>query len=279
VVDVPPGHARNVVFDPKGYWFAPSGEALSFPADGNTVSFSIEDDSIWFRHRNDVVMTLMQRLPPGGVLFDIGGGNGYVAAALEQAGLPTVVVEPGRAGAENACRRGLRNVICATVDAAQFAPGAMGAIGLFDVLEHVRDDGAFLVKLRPLLQPRGRIYLTVPAFQFLWSNEDRNVGHVRRYTTRSLAATLERAGFELEYATYFFSFLVFPVFLMRTLPHRIGWQRTISAVTKKREHAFGGGAMARLVGWARARECARLRAGRRMPFGASCLAVARRRGD
>jgi hypothetical protein len=63
-------------------------------------------------------MAILRRFPPPGMLFDVGGGNGFVAAALERAGWQTVVVEPGRRGAENARARGLSRVVCATTDTA-----------------------------------------------------------------------------------------------------------------------------------------------------------------
>ena len=67
----------------------------------------------------------MRRFPPAGMLFDVGGGNGFVAAGIERAGWPAVVVEPGRGGAENARARGLDRVIQGTTENAGFAPGSM----------------------------------------------------------------------------------------------------------------------------------------------------------
>ena len=66
-----------------------------YPDQGNAFCFQVEDHSFWFQHRNACILAVMSRLPPGGVLFAIGGGNGFVARALVAAGLPAVVVEPG----------------------------------------------------------------------------------------------------------------------------------------------------------------------------------------
>ena len=277
LAEAPPGGARNLVFDPKGYWVAGGHEPLSYPDAGHDLCFAIEDGSFWFRHRNDAIVAVVRRFPPGGAIFDIGGGNGYVAAGLERAGFSTVLVEPGQAGAENARRRGLRHVICASVEAAGFAPGTMHAAGMFDVLEHIRDDRAFLGSLRPLLRPDGRLYLSVPAFPFLWSSEDTFAGHFRRYTRGSLAGVLEAAGFDVEYMTYLFWFLPLPVWLLRAIPSRLGWRGTPTLQSASREHAAGGVAE-RLIEWALSGELARIARGRTLPFGGSCLAVARRAG-
>lgn len=275
-MDAPPGEARNLVLDPKGFWIAAQDQALSYPEEGNSLCFSLEEDSFWFRHRNEVILSTLRRLPPGGTFFDIGGGNGFVACALEKAGFPTVLVEPGRAGAENAKRRGLSQVICATTDTAGFAPRSMDAIGLFDVVEHIEADAGFLTGMRKLLRPGGRIYITVPAFQMLWSSEDKFAGHFRRYTRGSLARVLRGAGFEVEYTTCFFWFLPMPVFLMRSIPSRLGMRGKPTAQSARKEHTAGGGGISgKMVGAALNAELNWLRKGRALPIGGSCLAVAR----
>jgi 2-polyprenyl-3-methyl-5-hydroxy-6-metoxy-1,4-benzoquinol methylase len=54
------------------------------------------------------------------------------------------------------------------------------------VLEHIDDEQAFLREIRRCLAPGGRIYLSVPAGRWLWSDDDVQAGHFRRYTCASL---------------------------------------------------------------------------------------------
>ena len=190
---------------------------VDYPDEGNAFCFQVEDHSFWFQHRNACILAVMSRLPPGGVLFDIGGGNGFVARALVAAGLPAVVVEPGPEGARNARSRGLDPVICSTLDDAGFAEGALPAAGLFDVLEHIDDDRAVLQQLATLIAPGGRLYVTVPAYQWLWSTEDAISGHHRRYTTRGLARVIRAAGFTVEFSSYLFWPLPLPILLLRAI--------------------------------------------------------------
>lgn len=269
----PPGGATNLRRDAHGIWTTQSSSAISYPEDGNDLCFSIERDSFWFMHRNAVILDVLQRFPPPGVFYDIGGGNGFVAAAAAAAGWPTVLVEPGRSGAEHAVQRGIDDVVCATTESAGFLPATFPAVGLFDVVEHIENDVDFLASIRHLMRPGGRVYLTVPAFQMLWSQEDTSAGHYRRYTARSLANVLKSAGFEIEYQTYFFFFLPLPVFLLRTLPSWIGQRKTPTAESASREHTAGGLAnrvVGKLLDWERRR----LQRGA-MTVGGSCLAVAR----
>ena len=50
-------------------------------------------------YRNRCIAALVARLRPSGLLFDIGGGNGYMSDGLRSVGLEAVVVEPGIHGA------------------------------------------------------------------------------------------------------------------------------------------------------------------------------------
>jgi 2-polyprenyl-3-methyl-5-hydroxy-6-metoxy-1,4-benzoquinol methylase len=71
------------------------------------------------------------------------------------------------------------------------------AIVYMDVLEHIEDDSAEVVRACQLLRPGGRIVVLSPAHQYLYTPFDAAIGHFRRYN-RSMfmgltppAATLE----------------------------------------------------------------------------------------
>ena len=198
-----------------GIYYASESEAISYPEEGNEACFEVEDQSFWFRHRNDCIRELVRNFPPKekGPIFDVGGGNGFVAKGLMDAGWDVVLVEPGPSGARNAKKRGLEHVICGTTHSAGFKNSTLPAIGVFDVVEHIEDDLGFLLHLRDLLKPGGMLYLTVPAYKFLWSHEDVNAGHFRRYTLASMKMKLLEAGLEPIFETYIFGFLTLPVFL------------------------------------------------------------------
>jgi SAM-dependent methyltransferase len=72
----------------------------------------------------------------------------------------------------------------------------------FNVLEHIPDHVGALRAAHRLVRPGGRVVMLVPAFQFAMSEFDRRVGHVRRYTKRSLAQAYREAGLELELVHY-----------------------------------------------------------------------------
>ena len=57
--------------------------------------------------------------------------------------------------------------------------GRWDAVCLFDVLEHVDDEAGTLAACRRLLAPDGRLFVTVPAYAWLWSRHDELLGHRR----------------------------------------------------------------------------------------------------
>src|SRR5688572_13050818 len=222
-----------------GIWRANVAAAadLSYPADHNAACFQIEDGSFWFTHRNRCIIAAVRRFPPVGFILDIGGGNGFVAQGLIDAGFETALLEPGGAGAHNAKqRRGVPTVINATIDEAAIKRGSVPNIGLFDVLEHIDDDRLFVRRLSDIIRPGGFLYLTVPAFDWLWSMSDVDAMHYRRYTRRDRKSVLA-GGFDVLYSTYLFQRLVPLSMLVRALPYRIGLARRWWPGVSDREHA------------------------------------------
>lgn len=260
-----------------GIWYSPDNHNISYPTDGNEQCFLIEDNSVWFRHRNNCIASIVKSYPPknNGAIFDIGGGNGFVSLGLANAGFEVVLLEPGRLGAVNAKQRGLKNVICASTDTAKFEPHSLPAAGLFDVIEHIENDHSFLKSIRELMKDDGRLYITVPSYSFLWSEEDEIAGHFRRYNLKNIVKVLQSSGFQIDFSSYIFRFFPLPIFLIRTLPYKLGFSvakdKNRSA---SRGHAENGGVKAKVLSSMLHREIENLNNRKAMRFGGSCLIVA-----
>lgn len=82
---------------------------------------------------------------------------------------------------------------------------------LLDVIEHVEDPVALLAQLRrDRLAPGGRVLITVPAFQRLYTAHDRALKHFRRYSRAQLLAEARSAGFDVIDSGYLFASLLLP---------------------------------------------------------------------
>ena len=261
-----------------GIWYSSESEGVSYPSDGNESCFLVEDGSFWFKHRNNCIVSIVESFPPEdrGAIFDIGGGNGFVSLGLWKAGFKVTLVEPGAVGAASAKKRGIKDVICATISSAKFRPHSLPNVGLFDVIEHLEDDLNFLKTMRNLMKGNGRLYATVPSYNFLWSAEDISAGHFRRYSLEEISRVITAAGFEVEFASYVFRFLPLPIFLFRTLPYKLGLPQGKRNITKvSREHAVGGGIVSHVLHSLLNSEIENLNHKKSMRFGGSCLIVAK----
>lgn len=267
----------NVALQEDGVWRATTHSSVSYPDEGHDTIHGVEAGSFWFAHRNRCIAAAIAHDPPDRALpfADVGGGNGFVAAMIRAQGYRVVLIEPGASGIAHARERGLDDLVQASLVDLEMIPGRLGAIGLFDVLEHIEDDAAALRAMRGMLAENGKIYLTVPAHRWLWSSADDTAGHFRRYTTGQLRRLFERCGYDVGLCSYYFWPLPAPMLLLRSLPERLGLRRGAGRTQGRvaAEHRREGGLLQRLL----AGEARALANGRTIPFGASCILVASRR--
>ncbi len=269
--------SSNLTLASDGIWYSSAAEKVSYPENGSEACFSIEDNSFWFIHRNQCITTVVNAFPPrkGGSIFDIGGGNGFISQGLANKGFNVTLLEPSRKGVVHAKQRGVKNIICATIETAGFHSESLPAAGLFDVIEHIENDSAFLGSIQSLIEPGGHLYLTVPLYPALWSDEDKLAGHYRRYTMKSAEALVITAGFEVEYSSCFFRALPLPIYFLRTLPYKLG-------LTKKTTHANlnahtkSSAFTHKIISSVLQSELKQLNAKQQMRFGASLILAAKK---
>lgn len=243
---------------------------ISYPSAGNEVCFQVEENSFWFNHRNNCIIEVVKRFAPDKTFVDVGGGNGFTLKALQNIGLETLLIEPGIDGCVNARTRGLKNIICSTLEDAPLKEKSVSAMGFFDVVEHIENDLLFLMQAKRYLADNGYIFISVPAYNFLWSKEDTEGGHYRRYTLSKLKKVLSDAGYSVKYSTYIFSLLPLPIFLLRTIPSWFGFGKQIHDESKIKSDHKGGSFLDRI--WNK--EIQMIKSGKKIPFGGSCLVVA-----
>jgi hypothetical protein len=82
-----------------------------------------------------------------------------------------------------------------------------GGVILMDVLEHIKNDAVFLQSILEKIPQGGLIFITVPAFQFLFSAHDEFLKHYRRYRRKTLLALLNDQGLYIHQCHYFYTSL------------------------------------------------------------------------
>lgn len=131
-------------------------------------------------------------------VLDFGAGVGSLATLFRRmTGVTPMTLEVD--GAERAIltERGFNP--CESIDQ---LPHEIDMIYTSNVLEHIPDDIGALRELNAHLAANGRIVIFVPAFEMIWTTLDDKVGHLRRYTKKTLMQRLDEAGFVVELIGY-----------------------------------------------------------------------------
>lgn len=176
-------------------------------------NFRVETDYWWNLGRFHMIRNFVRQaihLPKGAKLVDLGCGTGGTTLWLKEFGDVTGVDASPEALAY--CRRrGLKKLLRSPLERLRLPSRAFDAAFALDILEHVRDDAQALSEVHRILKPGGSLLVTVPAYQWLWSEHDEVCHHVRRYTRAELTRKLREAGFQVRRASYCITFLLLPL--------------------------------------------------------------------
>ncbi|MGZ8281671.1 MAG: class I SAM-dependent methyltransferase [Allosphingosinicella sp.] len=174
-----------------------------------------EQDEVhwWYVARRRILHDLIARelsLPDQARILEIGCGTGHNFEMLRGFGRLDAI-EVDAEARELASRRLGQSVGNEPLPELTGIPdGTYHLVALLDVLEHVDADRESLASIAAKLAPGGRILVTVPAYQWLWSAHDVAHHHKRRYSKRGLRRVIEAAGLRAERVGYFNS-LLFPL--------------------------------------------------------------------
>ena len=165
-----------------------------------------QPDYWWYRARATLLETVLgPYLGTPSRVLDVGSADGPSVAWMKGASRRTTmdILPGGLVPGEG---------VCGSATDLPFASEAFEVVAAFDVVEHTEDDARALAELTRVLRPGGRLLLSVPAYQWAWSDHDVRAGHYRRYTRPGLVRVVEGAGLTVLRATYAFG-SVFPFFM------------------------------------------------------------------
>ena len=230
-------HVDNVASNNNGVWVVDRGRPESTFADKvHTGVAEIEAKSLWFEVRNRLIVDYLSAMGMPRSIWEVGSGTGIVARELALAGCTVVAVEPSISGAAAAARGGIPS-IASSLESLNLPTRSLSTIGLFDVIEHLKEPQELLAECHRVIKPGGCLFLTVPALPKLWSYSDEVLGHYRRYTRNSLSREVEDSGFVVRDCSYRLWSLVLPVAIVHSLPYRLGGKGDQERVGRQLGHS------------------------------------------
>ena len=151
-------------------------------------------------------------------IVDVGSGSGFFALLLEREFTDRIkkvyLVDINYTSEEIAATQGKK------VEKTLRIPDQIekGLVIMMDVLEHLDDDLAMLKSIKKnAVGNDNHFFITVPAFQSLWSGHDVYLGHYRRYRIKTLRAVLENAAYHTQRCFYLYGTLFPAVWMVRKL--------------------------------------------------------------
>jgi len=182
----------------------------------------VEEAHWWYRGRRRIIAGVLERLtlPQPARILDAGCGSGRNMVELARYGQVTGV-ELSELSVAAARRRGVGEVVQASLEELPFGDRSFELAVCLDVIEHLDHDVAALAELRRVVADGGALLVTVPAYQWLWSHHDVVNQHRRRYNRRTLLQAAQAAGWRCERWTYF-NTLLLPLAVVARLAARAG---------------------------------------------------------
>ncbi len=172
----------------------------------------LEEKNFWFVVRNQIILWALKTYAPNiNSFLEVGCGTGFVLAGINKE-----ISSKIRLSGSEIFVNGL-------VFAAQRLPSAhfmqmdarkipfaeeFGAIGIFDVLEHIEADEEVMRQIHKALRPEGMMLLSVPQHPWLWSAQDEHACHVQRYAATDLHRKVVSTGFKIIRSTSFVTALL-----------------------------------------------------------------------
>jgi 2-polyprenyl-3-methyl-5-hydroxy-6-metoxy-1,4-benzoquinol methylase len=146
-------------------------------------------------------------------LFEIGAGNGFVAARLAATGIDVVAIEPSQSGVAIAQQNfpNIRMETGSAYDDLAAKYGTFPVVLSLEVVEHLMDPRRFAKAVFDLLEPGGHALISTPYhgyfknlalavtgkmdahFTALWDG-----GHIKFWSVATISALLTEAGLSVE---------------------------------------------------------------------------------
>lgn len=165
--------------------------------------------SWWIRGRRALVSAVLRstRPGPGGLVGDLGCGAGGMREAFRGVG-PVVGIDLSPLAIDVCRAKDYRWLALGALERLPLRGETLDLAGVTDVLEHVEDDERVVRECLRVLKPGGILLVTVPALRWLYSDHDRALGHIRRYSRADVRRLFSRSGFQIERITYFNTLLL-----------------------------------------------------------------------
>jgi SAM-dependent methyltransferase len=177
----------------------------------------------WYIYRNQVILSTISKhfngLNKNKQIIELRAGAGNVCGYLKQQGYQidaSDMYESALPALKNQADHAFKYDIVKDKILDKYK-GQYDLVIMADLIEHLDDPVAALIKAGAFLRPAGKLLITVPALRLLWTRSDKDWGHKKRYERASLIQELNKAGYQVMEINYFMLVPAIIIFIMRRL--------------------------------------------------------------
>jgi ubiquinone/menaquinone biosynthesis C-methylase UbiE len=186
-----------------------------------------EQEYWWHLGRYEIIEQYMQLAVKGQKadevnILNIGAGTGGTIPSLEKFG-SVLNADVSDDAIKYLKKRGYKAEKIGT-GKLPYKANSFSVVAAFDVLEHIDDDEAALKEWSRVLKPGGKVVMTVPAYDWLWTDHDVSLQHFRRHTRKTVAEKAKKAGLDVSKTSYAIVF---------SLPLVVGFRYLNKALKRK----------------------------------------------
>jgi ubiquinone/menaquinone biosynthesis C-methylase UbiE len=169
--------------------------------------YEMEETYWWHVGRKEIIKKVLSRLDlnKNTKILNVGSGTGGTVPMLEHFG-GVDNVDTSDSAIAYAKSKGIKNIKKVQGIKLPYKSNSFDVLVALDVLEHIEDDSKALLEWHRVLKNNGKGIITVPAYQWLWSEHDESLHHKRRYTLSELSIKCSKAGFKINKRSYLIVF-------------------------------------------------------------------------
>ncbi len=185
------------------------------------LSLSRVEDHHWFyQAKREIARYWLNRcgpVKPDSLLVDCGAGTGRFAEEMSSFCRVLAIDDHSESLAIAREKLGPERVRSGSCTELPLPDQSADFVTALDVLEHIGNDSIAVAEIARILKDNGIAVITVPALSQLWSDWDVALQHFRRYSRKSLRATLSHPRLRLTHLNYINVFALPAIWLARTI--------------------------------------------------------------
>ena len=242
------------------------------------VYAEIQHTHWWYLARSEILESILKTYldtDRNRKLLDLGCGPGQMRTMLSQFG-ELFSTDFSLTALEFCGDQSLDHLVLADGMELPLASRSMDIVCAFDVLEHFKDDAQCISEINRVLKPNGFLFLTVPAYQWLWGRQDIVSHHFRRYHAKQVEELLTEVNLQILKLTYFNTILFPPIALIRLAYRLINFTVGLQEASGSSDFSIPHSSLLNTLCWNLFRSEKKILRRQNFPFGVSILCVSQK---